>query len=93
MIVTFNAAGYMKKYFPEEEYPIDIMKKDATLADFFNELGNTKGAELPKAAWNKEKSRFRAPIMISIDGKVIKEETHPLYEGQHIAISFIISGG
>ena len=82
----------MKKYFPEEKYTIDIME-GATLADFFNELGKTKGAGLSSAVWNREKSRFRRPVMINIDGKVIKEETYPLSEGQHISINFIIIGG
>lgn len=69
------------------------LKDQATVADLYNTIGESLGDKLPESIWNREKSRFRGPVLLVSDGKLIRDEAIRLYDGQKIELRRYLVGG
>lgn len=82
----------MRDYFPCAQFTLTL-KDQATLADLYKKIGESIGDKLPEAIWNREKSRFRGPVLLTSNGKLIREETTQLHDGQKIELRRFLVGG
>jgi len=90
ILLSFN--GYFRKMF--EQNPVEIEMVDgAAVDDIFIEIDRLYGATLPKAIWSHEKKRFRGPISVSVDQKVVKDFSYILKDGQQVSITRFLIGG
>jgi hypothetical protein len=82
----------MKKYF--KEGPVTIkMISGATLEDFFVYFHNHLSRSLPDFFWNTKKKRFRGPIIVMLDNKVVTDPKTPLEHGNSIKLFKALVGG
>lgn len=92
MEICIEIKGIMKDYFPTEQIKFRL-KDRATLADLYSKIGESFGEMLPNAIWNREKNRFRGPVLLISNSKLIKNETTQLQDGQKIEVSRYLVGG
>lgn len=92
MKVTLKLIGTMQNYFPATELELPLREK-ATLADLYDELGHTAGSQISPAVWNHNKNRPRGPVIMRSNDRVLKDEEHPLYEGQVLELKRFLIGG
>ena len=92
MKVNIEAIGIMKNYFPFAQLEVTLGGQ-ATLADLYHEIGISLGDKLPDAIWNREKSRFRGPVLLSSNGQLIKDDITCLHDGQKIELRRYLVGG
>ncbi|WP_092226182.1 hypothetical protein [Desulforhopalus singaporensis] len=92
MKVNIEPIGIMKNYFPLPRIEITL-RESATLADLFNEVGVSLGDKLADAIWNREKSRFRGPVLLWSNGELIKDDATQLHDGQKIELRRYLVGG
>ncbi len=82
----------MKRYFPAAEFHLKL-ENDATLSDLYKELGFVAGADISSAVWNHKKNRPRGPVFMRSEAKVLKDENHPLFDGQILELKRFLVGG
>lgn len=82
----------MERFFPEKEIRL-VLKKEAVLSDLYQNMGRLYGPEISVAVWNHKKNRFRGPVIISSDGRLLKGEDENLYDGQIIELKRFLIGG
>lgn len=92
MKILLKINGTMERYFPATEYHLSLKQK-ATLADLYEELASVAGAEISPAVWNNEKRRPRGPVIMRSEAGVLKNENHPLHEGQTLEFKRFLVGG
>jgi hypothetical protein len=92
MKILLKITGTMERYFPATEYHLSL-EKEATLADLYEELANVAGAEISPAVWNNKKRRPRGPVVMRSEAGVLKDESHPLHEGQILEFKRFLVGG
>jgi hypothetical protein len=90
--VQLQTSGIMRDYFPYAQFTL-ALKDEATLADLYKKIGESIGDKLPEAIWNREKSRFRGPVLLTSNGKLIREEATQLHDGQKIELRRYLVGG
>jgi hypothetical protein len=91
-VVNIQPTGIIKKYFPHAQFELNL-KDQATLADLYNKIGESLGDKLPEAIWNHQKSRFRGPVLITSNGKLIRDDATRLQNGQKIQLRRYLVGG
>lgn len=92
MKIVLKVIGTMQAYFPASELDFSL-DENATLSDLYNEIGRTAGPQISQAVWNHDKSRPRGPVIMRSDDRVLKDEAHPLYEGQVLELKRFLIGG
>lgn len=92
MNILLKISGTMERYFPATEFHFKL-GNDATLSDLYEELAIVAGADISPAVWNHNKNRPRGPVIIRSEAGVIKDEKHPLYEGQILEFKRFLVGG
>jgi hypothetical protein len=63
------------------------------LKDVFEALDNEIGEILPNSIWNRVKKRFRGPVLIIADGKILRDENTIVNDGQLFKIKRFLVGG
>jgi hypothetical protein len=63
------------------------------LKDVFEALDNEIGDILPNSIWNRVKKRFRGPVLIIADGKILRDENTIVKDGQLLKIKRFLVGG
>jgi hypothetical protein len=63
------------------------------LKDVFEALDNEIGEILPNSIWNRAKKRFRGPVLIIADGKILRDEDTIIKDGQLLKIKRFLVGG
>jgi len=92
MEVTLKISGTMERFFPEKKIRF-IFKGEAVLSDIYQTMGLLYGSKISKAVWNHKKNRFRGPVIISSDGRLLKNDDEKLYDGQIIELKRFLIGG
>jgi len=92
MDVILKISGTMERFFPEKKIRL-VLKKEAVLSDLYQILGRLYGPKISVAVWNHKKNRFRGPVIISSDGRLLKSEHENLYDGQIIELKRFLIGG
>jgi len=92
MLVYFDRKGFIKKYYEPEPDSIELAE-GSTLKDFCIKVNETAEGEAKHALWNSKAKRYRGPVMISIDGKSVKDLSYRLKDGQRITLAYYVIGG
>lgn len=92
MKVILNINGYLNTFFEEGCYEFKL-EDDATLADLMAAIDCRFGESIPKSVWSRENKKFRGPVSISINQKIVKDHSFPLEDEQRISISRFLVGG
>ncbi len=92
MKILLKINGTMGRYFPATEYQLGLAK-NAQLSDLYEELGKVVGTEISQAVWNHSKNRPRGPVIVCSESGVLKDEKHPLHEGQILELKRFMVGG
>lgn len=92
MEVILKPVGFIEKFFPEKEIRLELANT-ATLADLYQIMGQLYGSDISAAVWNHKKSRFRGPVSVSADGRLLIKDDECLYDGQIIVFKRFLIGG
>jgi len=92
MQIKVKPVGIMQKFFSDKKMTFSL-RKNATLADLYDQIGRTLGDELPRSIWNHEKNRFRGPITVISCQTVLKNESTLLKDNQLIELKRFLVGG
>lgn len=92
MQIRVQPAGVISQHFPEEVMVFTLEEK-STLSDLYDEIGYSIGGNLPESIWNKNKNRFRGPIIVASNGIVLKSEDTLLRDNQLIKLKRFLIGG
>ncbi len=92
MKIILKINGTMERFFPATEFNL-FLSQNATLAELYEELGKLAGEKISQAVWNHKKNRPRGPVIIRSESGVLKDENHPLHEGQVIEMKRFLVGG
>ena len=91
MKVTLEFNGVMENYYPDKQVDVSV-PESATLADLFQCIGRLKPA-LPESIWHYGENRFRGPVLITSDGRVLRDKNEKLYTGQLVRLRRVLMGG
>lgn len=92
MQIRLQPTGTIQQHFPEEVMTFTL-EDNATLFDLYNEIGYSIGSRLPKSIWNHEKNKFRGPVIIISDNRVLKNKDTLLRNNQLIKLKRVLVGG
>lgn len=92
MRVEIQLIGSIQLYFSKTKMHFNL-KDNATLADLYDEMGNSMGDSLSKAIWNHRKKRFRGPVVVVSNNVTLKEEDTLLHDNQLIELKRFLIGG
>ena len=92
MKVNLIAKGTLKKYFGAEKISIELPEK-AKVSDLLIQIDQTMGDHIPDFLWNKAESRFRGPVVITLNKKVVTDLSINIFDGQEIKIYKPLVGG
>ena len=91
MKVTLEFKGAMENYYPDKRVDV-CLPEAACLADLFQCIGRLNPA-LPESIWHYGENRFRGPVLITSDGRVLRDKNEKLYTGQWVRLRRILMGG
>ena len=92
MQVYLLPQGTLKTYFDKKMIEITL-HENATVKDLLAHIGQDMGSRIPDFLWNKAESRFRGPVVITIDKKVVSDLSVRLLNGQEIHLYKALVGG
>lgn len=92
MKIYFYLEGLIKAYYKQESGIVEL-EEGATLEDFCIKINESAGDGVKHSIWDSRKKRFRGPVAVSVDGKVIKDLNYKLKDEQKIRLSYYIVGG
>jgi len=92
LVVYLCISGYIRSHFKEDKYEL-MLKENATIKNLFEEVDKLMGKDLSKAIWNHDKKCFRGPVVVRVDGNIVKQESYNLKNGQVVEISRLLVGG
>ena len=90
IIIKIN--GTMERFFPEKKISM-VLEQGAVLSDLYEVMGLFKGPKLSRAVWNHDKNRFRGPVIVISENRLLKNEDETLYDGQIIEFKRALVGG
>ncbi len=92
MKIILSFTGSLKDFLAKDTFELKL-KEEATIEDLYDALGELIPQYTDSTLWNPKKNRFRGPIIISSDSKIIKDVNTKLTNGQHLQIKRFLIGG
>jgi hypothetical protein len=92
MNIKISVSGILKRYFEQPSFLINL-SNEASLEDLFQYIHQHWAEQLPPSIWNSEKRRFRGPVIMMSNQKVLKNKKEKLNHNQHIELFRFVSGG
>jgi len=90
--IRLTMTGTMKKFLSTDRIDL-VLKENATLSDLYDELANVAENKTPSAIWNREKKRFRGPVIVRSGPDILKDVNTCLHDGQEIEFKRFLIGG
>lgn len=92
MKVILASIGDLRDYFGRE--PLEIqLPEGATVDTLYRAIAARWGSSLPPYLWDGEKSRFKGPVYLIQDSKILSNDASPLRDGEKITIMKALAGG
>lgn len=92
MRVFMIAMGNLEKELGSSRFSFDL-QPGARLEDFYNEIGKQIADRIPESLWNASERRFRGPVVLISNNKVLRDVNDILQEGQEITVFKVLVGG
>jgi molybdopterin converting factor small subunit len=92
MRVTVKATGLMREYFGEATHEVEL-PEGATLGDLLSRIEVEFREGLTGSIWNWTEHRFRGPVVIVIDKRVVKDRATLLKDQQEVDFYKALVGG
>jgi len=89
--VLLKPCGPMQAAFGAPELAFEL-PDGATLGELLDRIGAQYGERL-ESLWNVRERRFRGPVVIEADAKVVKDRATPLRDRQTVKLHKAIVGG
>jgi sulfur carrier protein ThiS len=92
MRVFVKALGQMKRFLGEESREIEL-PEEATVRDFLGFLHENWREHFPDYLWDAKQRRFRGPVIIMVDRRVVRDPDTRLSERCEIELHKVLVGG
>jgi sulfur carrier protein ThiS len=92
MRVYVKALGQMKQFLGECSREIEF-PEEATVEDFLRFMHENWRGRFPAYLWNVQQRRFRGPVIIMVDSKVIRGPDTRLSDQCEIELHKVVVGG
>ena len=92
LIIKILVSGILKRYFDQTSFQI-VLNDNATLRDLYEYIHAHWVECLPPSIWNRDKKKFRGPVIVMSEQRVLKNDDEKLYNEQIINMFRFISGG
>ena len=92
MRVYVKALGQMKQFLGEGSREIEL-PEEATVEDFLRFMHENWRERFPAYLWNVQQRRFRGPVIIMVDSKVIRGPDTRLSDQCEIELHKVVVGG
>lgn len=92
MQVTIKGVGLMRDYLGEDPRVVEL-PNEATLGDLLGWIELNCKEQLTGSIWNWGEHRFRGPVVIVADHRVVKDRTTPLQDQQEVSFYKALVGG
>jgi molybdopterin converting factor small subunit len=89
--VLLQPCGPLQAAFGAPELDLEL-PDGATLGDLLDRIGAEHGERL-ESLWRVHERRFRGPVVIETDAKVVKDRATPLRDRQTVRLHKAIVGG
>ncbi len=92
MQVYLTCIGDLQAYFGREPHRIEL-PADASIAALYLAIDERWGKGLPPYLWDPERRRFKGPVYLIIDGKIVSDVSTPLQDGAQVKLMKALAGG
>ncbi len=92
MKVYLKSIGDLRDYFGREPQEF-ILPEEASAAHLLAGIEERYGKLIPAYMWDFEAHRFRGPIVLLVDKKVIQNFDTPLRDGLEVTLMKALMGG
>ena len=92
MEVLLTATGQLEKEFGGSRFRMEF-PEGATLGDLLVRIDSDFGDALPRELWNRGARKFRGPVVLVSDGRVVRDSGLRLRKGQEIVLFKVLVGG
>lgn len=92
MIVYLKPIGDLQDYFGRDELQVEMSDK-CRVKDLLDAIQDRWGATLPDYMWDSKLHRFRGPIYLITDSRILDKVNTILHDQQEIKIMKALAGG
>ncbi len=92
MHITVTFVGILGKLIQEEGFRI-ALPREGTYRDLLIEIWNRFGRSIPDPLWDREASRFKAPIFALVNGRALENPETCLSDGDDVKFLTLVAGG
>ena len=91
MLISVDILGTVREYFVRESFTVTL-EEGARYSNLLLAL-EKELKEGGQPYWNFEKHAFRGPMLVAVEGTIIRDTATPLCDGQQVTIKRFLIGG
>ncbi len=92
MRIRLSLLGMLAEYAGSSSIEMEL-KRDSTIKDLLNEVGERFGDAFPRQVWDPERRVFHPTIGVFLDLRDVEDEDTPLKDGSEVILLPMIAGG
>jgi sulfur carrier protein ThiS len=92
MKITLKTIGDLRDYLGREAQQVEL-PENSIVKDLLCWIEDRHGAKLPAYLWDTQEHKFRGPVVVIINKKVILDLDTPLADGLEVTVMKALVGG